>query len=133
MSWLQSRNDMDADLNAQQQSPVFKAMMERASKVSRSGPAPAVAHAHASSTQAPTGPIKQVRFATDTKKPYTPTSQHFSFTPDNMDLTSYGPMVLSGLVLAGTYFLAGGSGTTTSPGAPVPVSKPVVIPGLGAF
>ncbi len=127
MSWLQSRNDMDADLNAQQQSPVFKAMMERASKVRRSGPAPAPAPGPRAE------PIKQVRFATDTKKPYTPTSQHFSFTPDNMDLTSYGPMVLSGLVLAGTYFLAGGSGTAQQTSTPVPVSKPVVIPGLGAF
>ena len=123
MSWLQSRNDMDADLNAQQQSPVFKAMMERASRVRKGAPK--------EEAQAVPGPIKQVRFATDTKKPYTPTPQHFSFTPDNMDLTSYGPMVLSGLVLAGTYFLAGGSGATTS--TPVPVSKPVVIPGLGSF
>ena len=111
---------MDADLNAQQQSPVFKAMMERASRVSKGPP----------KEEAPTGPIKQVRFATDTKKPYTPTPQHFSFTPDNMDLTSYGPMVLSGLVLAGTYFLAGGQ---TSPSASQPTGKPVVIPGLGAF
>jgi hypothetical protein len=124
---------MDADLNAQQQSPVFKAMMERASKVRRSGP---MASPNPAQPQAPpmaSPKNKQVRFATDIKKPYTPTPQHFSFTQDNMDLTSYGPMVLSGLVLAGTYFLAGGSGTAQQTSAPVPVSKPVVIPGLGAF
>lgn len=71
---------------------------------------------------------KQVRFDLKQPKPYTPTQSSPkadpSWTAEKLDWTSYAPMAMSAVVLAGTYFLAGGKGLPSQP-------KPVIIPGLG--
>jgi hypothetical protein len=121
MSWLNNRNELGTD--DQSQSPVFKAMMARAK---------ASAKAQPKETQAsPKVENKQVRFDLKQPKPYTPTQSSPkgdpAWTAEKLDWTTYAPMALSGVVLAGTYFLTGG----VKQSAP-PQSRPVVIPGLGA-
>lgn len=120
-TWLQNRNELGID--DQSQSAVFKAMMARASKAKgKEGVAPP-----------PKVENKQVRFDLKQPKPYTPTQSSPkadpSWTAEKLDWTSYAPMALSGVVLVGTYFLAGGRQATAPPQA----SRPVVIPGLGTF
>lgn len=122
-TWLQNRNELGID--DQSQSAVFKAMMARASKAKGKEGAP---------SQPPKVENKQVRFDLKQPKPYTPTQSSPradpSWTAEKLDWTSYAPMALSGVVLVGTYFLAGGRGQAP---APPQASRPVVIPGLGTF
>lgn len=120
-AWLNNRNDLDSDAS---QSPVFKAMMARASKTMPQ------------QEEKPVGKEKkQVRFEMGSPKPYTPTQSSPKGDPawaPQIDWTSYAPMALSAVILGGTYMMSG------TAGKPLPVPQamrpaPVHIPGLGTF
>ncbi len=123
-AWLNNRNDLDTDTS---QSPVFKAMMARASKAQRPEPQ---GQAPAQAQTKPQAEKKQVRFEMGSPKPYTPTQSSPKGDPawaPQIDMASYAPMVLSAVILGATYFMSGsGSGGMARP-------APVNIPGLGTF
>jgi hypothetical protein len=92
MSWLGNRNDADATADAMDSSPVFRAMMARANKVAQPPPPPE-----------PTGKPKnkpQPR-ASGSPKPSTPTSPMPNLVP--VGVMDYMPLVISGVILLGTY------------------------------
>lgn len=112
------------DVVAEQgQSPVFRAMMARASMASKASEAPPA--------PPPVKANKRVSFATASPKPYTPTrsSPKADKSIPPMDMGSYLPMIVSAVVLGGTYFMTGSSQRPPQQTR----QEPVVIPGLGVF